>query len=323
MLCVCACTGNDTVSPTNPNQSQQDATPAPTPAPTDAPTEPPKSEATVNAENLIAAIGEVTVGGDNDSGAAITAAEEAYNALSDEEKADVENADVLTAARAAYDQLVAEAANKEAAQNVVNEINNLSDSSNADEVVTVLHLYQELSKEVQAYVDNYDTLKELAHNLGEKRLNNMTEEEDFVRGYSFYYPEAFPYGDEYWYADQGCFALPYLGTSSSDVWLRLVFNFNRYDWIFFTDVTVAADDERFYESFSYWDVVRDNGGGEVWEYMDTDVGSYEIEMLWAIANSEKTVVRFEGDDYYYDYTVTSEQKSSIKYTLITYELLNA
>ena len=45
-------------------------------------------------------------------------------------------------------------------------------------------------------------------------------------------------------------------------------------------------------------------------------------MLWAIANSTKTVVRFEGDDYYYDYTVTDSQKASIRDMLIVYELLD-
>lgn len=58
-----------------------------------------KSEAVKNAESLIDAIGEVTV----DSEAAVAAAEEAYNALTEKEKAKVENTSTLEAARDALD----------------------------------------------------------------------------------------------------------------------------------------------------------------------------------------------------------------------------
>ena len=59
-----------------------------------------KSEAVKNTEKLIDAIGSVTV----DSAAAVEAAEAAYNALSDEERAQVSNAADLTAAREALDR---------------------------------------------------------------------------------------------------------------------------------------------------------------------------------------------------------------------------
>lgn len=61
-----------------------------------------KSEAVKNTEALIDAIGEVTI----DSESAILAAEEAYNALSDEEKAVVENYQALCDARASLDELL-------------------------------------------------------------------------------------------------------------------------------------------------------------------------------------------------------------------------
>lgn len=56
-------------------------------------------------EKLIDSIGEVS----KDSGDAIKAAEDAFAALSDEQKAAVSNADVLTAARAAFDKLTDDA----------------------------------------------------------------------------------------------------------------------------------------------------------------------------------------------------------------------
>ncbi len=47
-----------------------------------------------------------------------------------------------------------------------------------------------------------------------------------------------------------------------------------------------------------------------------------IEMLCKIADSEETIIRFIGDDYKYDYTVTSDDKTAIKHVLELYDALN-
>lgn len=60
-----------------------------------------KSKDVKNVETLIDAIGEVTVNSEQ----AITDAEEAYASLDDDEKADVENYELLTSARADFDAL--------------------------------------------------------------------------------------------------------------------------------------------------------------------------------------------------------------------------
>lgn len=60
-----------------------------------------KSEAVVKVEELISAIGEVSV----ESKSAIDAAQEAFNALPEEEKAEVENYYVLVESHDAFKQL--------------------------------------------------------------------------------------------------------------------------------------------------------------------------------------------------------------------------
>ena len=68
-------------------------------------------------------------------------------------------------------------------------------------------------------------------------------------------------------------------------------------------------------------MIRDNDT-EVWEYVNTaDVTEDDIEMFWAIANSEKTIVRFEGDEYYSDFTVSQADKDAIREVLTAYEAL--
>ena len=45
----------------------------------------------------------------------------------------------------------------------------------------------------------------------------------------------------------------------------------------------------------------------------------DIEMLKAIANSKETIVRFQGDNYHYDLTVSASDKKAIKEVLTAYE----
>lgn len=145
-------------------------------------------------------------------------------------------------------------------------------------------------------------------------------EEDFVRGINFYYAKGFPYYKQfgYWGADVRPFVLPYMGLQGDNAWIRLILNYTSNDWVFFEKVTIAADDERFYIYCDYFDVVRDNDWNDIWEYLDVAVGDYEMEILNAIADSSKTVVRFEGDNYYDDFTVTAADKQAIREMLDAY-----
>jgi len=112
-----------------------------------------------------------------------------------------------------------------------------------------------------------------------------------------------------------------MGMQGDSVWLRLVCDYTADDWIFFEKITFAVDEERYYKLFNYRDVTRDNAWGDIWEYVDIEVGEEEIKLLTEIANSEKTIVRFEGDDYYDDFTVSKKDKEAIKQMLLVYEAL--
>ena len=338
-----------------------------------------KSEAAQAVDDQIAAIGEVTL----ESESAIAAAEEAVEALAEEDRKQLDNEDDLKEARAAYETLGLEdqAAGVEEAIAAIGTVTvdsgeavetaralydaspaevqalveNFSDLEAAEETLSGLKVeeairlidaigtvttdsreaveaaqtaYDALTQEDAAKVTNASTLEAAATQLktlleqqANSLLSTMRVETDAVRGMSFYYPQAFPYYTDYWGADVRCFALPYLGRSGDDVWLRLVCDYTADDWIFFKQITFAVDDERYYKTFNYFDVVRDNAYGDVWEYVDIEVGSSEEELLWAIANSTQTIVRFEGDDYYHDFTVSANDKQAIRDVLTVYDAL--
>lgn len=92
-------------------------------------------------------------------------------------------------------------------------------------------------------------------------------------------------------------------------------------WIFFKKITVSLDGQNYVKDFDYFDVSRDNGSGDVWEYVDISPSGTDINMLRAIAASKESIVRFQGDDYHYDLTVKSSDKSAIISVLDAYSLL--
>lgn len=287
-----------------------------------------KSEAVKAAEEKIAAIGEVTL----DSEKRISAAEKAVEKLSDDELKQLDKAEELKKAREAYEELVLE--NKAAAvDSVIDQIGEVTLES-AEKINAAQQAFEQLTEKEKGKVKNASLLnqaeeklaalqkqeKEAKHAEALKLLDNMRLDEDKVRHLKFYYPKAWRFNSSgSWIADTRCFILPYIGMDDNgNIWIRVVYNYTDDDWVFFQKITVAADDERYYRSFKYFDIVRDNDGGQVWEYIDTD-GASDVTMLWAIVNSKETIVRFEGDDYSHDFTVRESDKQAIKEALLVYE----
>lgn len=285
-------------------------------------------KAAAEIDAIINEIGTVTL----ESGEKITAGRTAYDAAPADVQGFVANIDILTAAETELARLQDELCQQQAAKviELINAIGTVS-IDNGSAIEAAQAAYDSLSDAAKAYVSNASTLtaahqeyKALLKAEAEQLLKGMTVEKDAVRGLSFYYPSAFPYYSSYgyWAADIRSFVLPYLGMQNNSVWLRLICHYTDDDWIFFDKITFAVDDQRFYKYFSYYDVTRDNEYGDVWEYVDIEVGDSEIELLEAIANSSNTIIRFEGDDYYEDITVSDKDKKAIKQMLTVYKGLS-
>lgn len=290
-----------------------------------------KSKALKTAEKAVEAIGEVTL----ESGDAIEKAEEAVAALSEEDAEEFSMNRKLKKAREEYDKLVSEheaqvALEKEAAavEKCINEMGEVS-IDNLDKINEAQSKYDALSAEAKALVKNYDVLSSAQDALSaakkakaEEMLASMHIDEDRVNKNSFYYPRGWKhYSQDTWAADIKSFVLPYIGVNENNVWLRMVCNYTGDDWVFFKKVTFSVDGTNYYKSFNYFDIVRDNGGGDVWEYIDTEVYDSDIEILKAIANSNETIVRFSGDNYSKDVIIPAEDKQGIADALLVYELL--
>ncbi len=281
-----------------------------------------KSEGLVAAEEAVKAIGQVTL----ESGDAINKAESAITALSAEDKENFKMQKDFEEAKSEYERIVLENEASEV-EKMISEMGEVS-IDNLNNINAVQSKYDSLSDEAKKLVKNYNILSSAQESIAadkkakaDELLSTMRVDEDRVRNIKFYYPKGWRHYSDYWAADIKSFVLPYIGVSGDDIWLRMVCNYTADDWVFFEKITFSVDGKNFYKFFNYYDVVRDNDGGDIWEYVDIEVGETEIEILKAIANSNETIVRFEGDEYYRDITIAAEDKKGIVEALTVYEML--
>ncbi len=340
-----------------------------------------KSKAATNADNLIMAIGEVTLKSEE----AIIAAEEAVANLEEKDQKQLEFMQTLDDSRIAYNNLLVERVElaidnigevtleseqtikdtrelyEEQSENIKESVKNCDVLQNAekhlselkvseverliseigevtlnaeDRYITANTSFQKLSKDEKAAVSNSDMLDNAEETLSQLKaerkeaeaakkekekktaISKLKSKTDKVSGITWYEHPNQPH-----YVNSRSYVLPYIGVTEYSTWLRLRFLYTGDDWIFWDNLTILVDGNRFYKTYSYYDVERDNDHGDVWEYIDYSPTNEDIEMLKAIANSNETIVRFQGDSDYYDLKIKSSDKTAIKDVLSAYEYL--
>ncbi|MBR4889027.1 MAG: hypothetical protein IKU17_07770 [Clostridia bacterium] len=277
---------------------------------------------------LIDAVGEVTA----DSEAAILAAEAAYNALSADEQAKIkESGDKLAAMRETYNTAILETS----AAAVVEAIDAIGEVTldSAEAINAAKELYNALTPDAQALVTNAAALTDAEAALADlvaaekerilqEYLSNFTIDEDKVEKLAWYMHDDMPD-----YIDIRSYIIPYIGVQNNNVWICIRYNYTADDWVFWEKLTIVTDNNKYYRILDYFDTVRDNDGGVVWEYYDEPLyynqalDTEELLMLQDIADSEEVIIRFEGDEYYDDLYVTDTDKAIIRDVLALYSAL--
>lgn len=268
-------------------------------------------------ERQIDAIGTVTL----DSEAALRNIRSRYDSATAEVQQGISNYEVFTAAEETFSGLQVDAVVA-----VIDAIGTVTLDS-GDAIDAAESAYQALTDEQRRQVSNAeliqtakDQLTELekaeAERLKDEALGSLRKEEDKVQKITWYYPSVFPR-----YTDIRCYVLPYIGQNSSGAWLRLRMNYtSRGSWVFWKQITFSIDGSNTTYYYKYSDITRDNDT-EVWEYNDIPVDDKELKLLNEIAESEETIVRFQGDDYHRDFTISASDKEAIKQLLLAYEYL--
>lgn len=65
---------------------------------------------------------------------------------------------------------------------------------------------------------------------------------------------------------------------------------------------------------------RDNDS-EIWEWVDVPLDTEMRTLLEKVAHSKKTIVKFDGQQYYDDFTVTEKDKAAIRDVFAAEEFL--
>jgi len=185
---------------------------------------------------------------------------------------------------------------------------------------------QDLKQKESFYIAEIKEQEEAERQKNNKRkeelLNTVTRYQDSVTNSITYMPK--PYGNLIDIPRNGVIFYPYLrGELGADV-LKLIAGFNRGDWVFMDEIIANADGYIFKINFDYFDRNTDVGfGSGVYEWVeipsfDTMGGSPFVDKnpnlingLDKLAKSKSTIIRFQGDNYYFDYTLGQSEKNRI------------
>nr|DAG05573.1 MAG TPA: hypothetical protein [Siphoviridae sp. ctNHj22] len=256
---------------------------------------------------------------------AVDNASKLYESASVDVKYAVSNTDVLTAAQKAMEDIVV--------QTAIEAINQIGDVSlNSQEAIdAATAAYQDVPSNRRADITNYNVLteangtinqlkREAAEAEGKAAVSKLKTKKDEVEGITWYEPSCYPK-----YSNSRCFVLPYIGERDGHYWLCCKVDYANSNWVFFTSIVINIDGEkRDTIEFDYSDVTRDAVvGGNLYEVADFVPGGTRLTLLSDIANSKKTIIRFQGSDYCYDFEVPEKDKQGIKDVLAAWDYFNS
>ncbi len=266
-------------------------------------------------ETAISQIGTVKL--DERSKNAIESARRKYNASTSEVQKGVTNLSVLEEAEAKLVDLQAEKAIQ-----MIEDIGEVTLES-GDKIKAAEKYVDSIPNKVTTKISNLQALRDarakyqtMKKEYALSLLGTFRVEEDPVQRVKFYSSKMEPR-----YANERSYVFPYIGMGEyNSIWLCVKLHYTGDDWIFFDKITFAIDDERIIKTYKYSELERDNGHGDVWEYVHIIDNGYE-DLFWKIANSKKTIVRFEGDAHYFDLTVSDADKQAIRELLTAFDAL--
>jgi hypothetical protein len=109
--------------------------------------------------------------------------------------------------------------------------------------------------------------------------------------------------------------------------LRLKITYASDSWLFVKSVWGKADGKKIEipqisAPISGWE--RDNGSGNIWEWSDAPIeDAHDIAFFRQLALSKAVTLRFEGQQYYSDRTLSGAQLQAVRDMISAYEVVTA
>lgn len=151
-----------------------------------------------------------------------------------------------------------------------------------------------------------------------RSLRAMKKREDDMRGINFYQDPASPQ-----YINSRSTLYYYIAhTPGRQPTLRAKLIYKGDNWVFFRTAYAKIGDEVFRFHFSHFDVERDNGYSGVWEWVDVVATGDWLRLANRLADSGGSVrLRFEGDQYYREVTMSAADARAVGRVLEAYRYL--
>lgn len=175
----------------------------------------------------------------------------------------------------------------------------------------IVSLYKWDEKEVEA---TRKANKEARDAAVMKATAGLRKKRDEVEKITFYMsPEVkMGSGQNYWVL---YLAVPDLGAP----YLRFRWQYAADDWLFIQGVTLSIDGTKSERAdVGHFSVDRDHSGDQIWEWRDEPVNDTDLSYFDKLANSKKTIIRYHGDKYRADRTLSDREKKGFKRMLQAY-----
>ena len=142
---------------------------------------------------------------------------------------------------------------------------------------------------------------------------DLRKKTDDLEGTSWYQDKTSPT-----YINRNGFYLYIASSSFNYPSLRLKIQFTDDNWLFIKKYQIFIDGTKYSIEPEYDEIKRDNGNGNIWEWLDISVGKDEFEILTAISYGKDVKIRYVSDKYHKDKTLSIEEKKAIKNILDIY-----
>lgn len=169
--------------------------------------------------------------------------------------------------------------------------------------------------EVQGYADKvreYEQRQEDARMAAVRKLNT---EVDKVEGVTWY-----KHPNQPRYLNSRSTVYLYIGRRDQGrPWLRMKVQYAADDWLFVDSVDAWHDGIKEPLVTGYFE--RDNNTS-IWEWVDVSPQDYQLLVLESLANADEAILRFNGQQYRRDVTLSSADKRALREVLEAYEVMS-
>ncbi len=141
----------------------------------------------------------------------------------------------------------------------------------------------------------------------QQAISKMRIKKDDIKNIAYYQDKTSPQ-----YRNANGFFLTIIENPTLSRFLTLNIQYSGDDWLFIDNYTIKVDDKIF--TLTPYNINRDNSS-YVWEWATFIDDKNFLPIVEAVITSKEAKIRYEGDQYYKDRTITSTEKQALQNVL--------